>query len=320
MTITRGLVALAAVLLLVTRATAGDVYSQPHEETGLLLPSVRLAEMDRGETYAYDDFSLRETQLISEIQWKGGYLGDGGPGVAMFHISFHASAPDGAPLIGDGDGRTRGPAIARYEVHGNANETYAGSYDGIAIYRYHFALPRPLMVQGGMTYWVCIQAVQHRALDWGMADGMGGNDHHFAVGPDGAWMDRNDLSFALLATWTNLGFAHEGSLGLPLLSGQGLLEANRVVSLQLDSARPQSPALLFIGSRAVSVPFKGGTLVPDSMLVVPLMTTLEGELELSTVLRDRIVPGTSIYLQYWILDPAASEGVSASNALEGTSS
>ena len=318
MTTTRALVALAAVLILGTRASAGDVYSQPHEETGLLMSSARLAELDRGETYAYDDFTLPETQLINEIQWKGGYLGDGGPGVAMFHISFHASGPDGVPLLGDG--RTRGPAIASYEIRGNANETFAGSFDGIAIYRYHFALPRPLIAEGGMTYWVCIQAVQHRTLDWGMADGMGGNDHHFAVGPNGAWMDRNDLSFALMATWTNIGSAHEGSLGRPLLSGHGLLEANRIVSLDLAFARPESPALLFIGSRAVSVPFKGGTLVPDPMLVVPLMTNHQGELDLSTVLRDRIVPGTSVYLQYWILDPAASEGVSASNALEGTSS
>ena len=122
---------------------------------------------------------------------------------------------------------------------------------------------------------------------------------------------------ALEPTWIDLGHAHPGSNGPPELLGTGPLSAHSDNTLELASARPSSPATLVIGVSQINAPFKGGTLVPQPMLLVFLATNPVGDLNLAFLWPAGVPAGKSLLFQYWISDPGASNGVSASNGLEG---
>jgi hypothetical protein len=72
-----------------------------------------------------------------------------------------------------------------------------------------------------------------------------------------------------------------------------------------------------IGVSQINAPFKGGTLVPQPMLLVFLATNPVGDLNLAFLWPAGVPAGKSLLFQYWISDPGASNGVSASNGLEG---
>jgi hypothetical protein len=121
---------------------------------------------------------------------------------------------------------------------------------------------------------------------------------------------------------TDLGSALAGTLGMPHLSSGGsscVLDAGSALTVNLQNARPDAAAFLVIGVTAVDLPFHGGTLVPafepPNGLFIILNTDDEGELTLSSTWPAGVPFGTEIYMQYWIKDPVALSGFSASNAL-----
>ncbi|HVQ25415.1 MAG TPA: hypothetical protein VMV01_09555, partial [Planctomycetota bacterium] len=76
---------------------------------------------------------------------------------------------------------------------------------------------------------------------------------------------------------------------------------------------------LVVGFAEAQVPFKGGTLVPmPQILLLGLPTNADGELVLSATWPTSLPPGFSIWWQYWIVDATAVAGLSASNAVKGT--
>jgi hypothetical protein len=73
-----------------------------------------------------------------------------------------------------------------------------------------------------------------------------------------------------------------------------------------------------IGLATLDAPFRGGILVPEPTAVLPLDTGSGGEILLGATWAAGFPPGFSSYYQYWILDPVGIQGLSASNALAGT--
>ena len=70
-----------------------------------------------------------------------------------------------------------------------------------------------------------------------------------------------------------------------------------------------------------TVPFKGGTLVPDPFIIVyafGFATGPDGEFDLSAIWPGGVPPGFSFYYQHWVTDPAGPAGFAASNAVVGT--
>ena len=121
-----------------------------------------------------------------------------------------------------------------------------------------------------------------------------------------------------LPPWSDKGFAKAGTGGLvPLLVGAGSLKVGTPGSLTLSQARPSSLALLFAGFAAGAAPFKQGTLVPFPIaLQFTFVTSPSGTLPLGwTAWPGGLPVGFSVYLQFWIADPAATAGASASNAV-----
>ncbi len=114
--------------------------------------------------------------------------------------------------------------------------------------------------------------------------------------------------------WLDLGGALAGSFGVPVLSASGELAGGKQVRFALDSALPLAPAVLALGSSAWWLPFAGGVLVPapEVQLFFPLISAL-GSLSPTFDVPGGLGSGSTLYAQYWILDPGAVQGLAASN-------
>jgi len=107
--------------------------------------------------------------------------------------------------------------------------------------------------------------------------------------------------------------------GDPTLSGTGTLAAQSLNVVLTANAAPSAIAALFFSLSSTPVPFKGGTLKALPFLVlVSLVTDPTGAISLPFTMPLGVPPGTELYFQTGISDPAAVQGVSLSNALRGT--
>lgn len=120
---------------------------------------------------------------------------------------------------------------------------------------------------------------------------------------------------ATLSEWDDLGFALPGTLGAPVLTGEGPLSAGSQITLTLSNALPNSLALLVIGTQNLSAPFLGGTLVPSPDIVASLPTGPAGQITIPATVPAGLPAGIPIYVQYWIQDPGGPQGAAASNAI-----
>ena len=121
--------------------------------------------------------------------------------------------------------------------------------------------------------------------------------------------------------WADLGKAKFGSNGVPSLSATGDLTEGSGVSLDLIQAAPNAFAYLCAARGNASVPFLGGTLVPNVVgpggTVIFAPTNALGQFSTSTIWPPGIPSDTPLYLQHWIVDPGVPFGYSASNAVRG---
>ena len=153
------------------------VYSQPPAPAGgLLLSSLRDPEGSGADQWAWDGFRLAQSQGISEIRWRGAYdparLGSGGP-VLGFTVKIYAS------IAGETQPHLSRPPLAGFELANNAGETPAGPLGGVQTYDYRYILPAPWQAQGGVKYWLQIEALQAGSPDWGWSAGTDGDGYYF---------------------------------------------------------------------------------------------------------------------------------------------
>ncbi|MBM5813098.1 MAG: hypothetical protein FJ191_14265 [Gammaproteobacteria bacterium] len=120
------------------------------------------------------------------------------------------------------------------------------------------------------------------------------------------------------SAWTDLGSAKPGSAGVPQLVGTGPLTAGSANALALNAAAPGAPATLVAGLGTLGAPFKGGTLVPSPLILIPFIASGAGAVTLPFAWPAGVPAGTQLFMQFWISDAGASFGLSASNAVAGT--
>jgi len=92
--------------------------------------------------------------------------------------------------------------------------------------------------------------------------------------------------------------------------------APRGVELSVEQAPPETTGMLVWSGSELSAPFKGGVLVPDTTLVIP-MRTLTGTFEITARVPDDVAlpEGGDYWLQLWFLDASGPEGFSSTNAV-----
>ncbi|HZL99769.1 MAG TPA: hypothetical protein VFD43_05900 [Planctomycetota bacterium] len=116
--------------------------------------------------------------------------------------------------------------------------------------------------------------------------------------------------------WTDLGQGLGGVAGTPVLVGAGALQPGSAGSLALSGGAPSAIAYLIVGLAKLQLPFKGGTLVPQPLIVLPIPIQPNGSASVSWLSWPAGLPaGAKLYFQVWIIDPLAVNGLSASNGL-----
>ncbi|MBM3985666.1 MAG: hypothetical protein FJ296_08285 [Planctomycetes bacterium] len=119
--------------------------------------------------------------------------------------------------------------------------------------------------------------------------------------------------------WVQLGGALAGTTGEPTLTGDGELSVGQPMSISIGNALPGAALTLVVGFGQLNVPFKGGTLVPTTdLLVTGLAVGPAGTLTLGTNWPAGVPAGFTFYVQGWLVDPAGPYGLAATNGLSGT--
>jgi hypothetical protein len=116
--------------------------------------------------------------------------------------------------------------------------------------------------------------------------------------------------------WSDLDQGLAGSLGLPVLAGAGTLGPTTISFIALARLLPGTTVFLIVGFSSVSLPFKGGLLVPTPTYLFPLPTG-PGKLLLPVHMRSGVPSGVELIMQAWLADPAGPSGFAASNGLSG---
>ena len=147
------------------------------------------------------------------------------------------------------------------------------------------------------------------------ATGIGGNQNNNGAPHAGA-VYAFDLGFD---AWTDLGLGLAGSNGVPMLVGTGTLTAGSSNQFALSQAKPLATASLVVGLTQINAPFKGGTMVPQPYQAIVFGTSAAGTVTMPFTFPAGIPAGTAMFFQFWIADPAAVAGFSASNGLKGVS-
>jgi hypothetical protein len=117
--------------------------------------------------------------------------------------------------------------------------------------------------------------------------------------------------------WTDMGFGKPGIAGAPHLTGTGPMTAGSMNTLTLADAYPMTPTVVGIGIDVYNLPYLGGVLVPYPLLVLPLTTDVVGASHWQLTMPGGLPAGIPVLFQYWIQDPTATFGWSASNGLRG---
>jgi hypothetical protein len=113
----------------------------------------------------------------------------------------------------------------------------------------------------------------------------------------------------------DVGGGKPGVAGVPVLALQGTLAPDSPGTLSLGGAAPLAAATLVLGLAELDAPFKGGTLVPVPNVLIGLGTDAAGSLSLPFTWPAGVPAGADVWLQAWIDDASASQGLSASNGL-----
>lgn len=154
----------------------------------------------------------------------------------------------------------------------------------------------------GVQYEPGIGAIDIKSFPLGGGTGLEVDHLQFGYGP---------------IVWKDLGHAKPGVLGAPKLVGSGPLTANSFDAFTLTNAAPSSTAHLALGIAPLDAPFKGGTMVPDPLLIVTVPTDGAGTIAVPFQFASGVPAGAGFYFQYWIQDASATLGLSASNGLLG---
>jgi hypothetical protein len=117
--------------------------------------------------------------------------------------------------------------------------------------------------------------------------------------------------------WTTLPVGLAGAAGVPILAGSGTLVPGEVIGVALAGAAPLAPGRLFVGTEQDITPFQGGILVPVPLAWIDFATDPAGAAAWSGAWPGGLPAGSNIYLQAWIVDAQAAQGVAASNGLRG---
>ncbi len=187
--------ALLALSLLGGLAQAQVLFERtPYSPAGLAPSSWWEPDDSDWDNTSWDDFTLPNGGTVTEVRWRGGYSA-GTANLTGFVIGFW-------PSIDAGSQPDLLATPVEHGVRGVAGQTYAGTFNGIAMYDYSMTIDPGFVAEPGVKYWIQIEGSMDYIPNWGLAWGYGGNQSHFrwVRGAHRYYHFPHDLVFTLLGT------------------------------------------------------------------------------------------------------------------------
>lgn len=289
-----------------------------------------LAGMADGSTASGGDVAPAHSPVLVPLGLVAGQvLNFSATGSVAYDPSTALTPPDGSFLVGHGAGAQNG--ISNVVAPANALMgvflTDASPHLAAAPATLDFGPAGT--VPGGLNYLVLAPAVQQVFF---IGDGKTATSvTQDIVVPSGAtrlclgtmdgsgWYNNiGSFTVTIESAWADLGLALAGTHGTPRCIGAGSLEGGSPLSLSLLDARENANACLVVGLSLLAGPFKGGTMVPQPDVFVPLVTGPAGTIALQAAWPAGLPTGLVTYYQWWIADPLGPLGFAASNGISGT--
>ena len=117
--------------------------------------------------------------------------------------------------------------------------------------------------------------------------------------------------------WSAQGTGVPGTHGVPLIATLGPLAPGTPLRFELNEARRYAPCFLFLGITELLAPFKGGVLVPNPVMVVPQTSDGFGFKSFGGTWPPGVPAGSTLYAQWWVMDPNAIQDLSATAGAKG---
>lgn len=114
--------------------------------------------------------------------------------------------------------------------------------------------------------------------------------------------------------WCDLAGGIAGGAGVPTMTGSGTINQLKPLRLTIEGYAPGSIGILLVGGSALNVPLFGGTLVPSPDILLTLIGS-SSSIPFDCSWLANLAPGTQAWLQSAFLDPAAVQGLSASDGV-----
>ncbi len=119
--------------------------------------------------------------------------------------------------------------------------------------------------------------------------------------------------------WRNRLHGTPGAAGTPLLRGGGTVQVGSPLTWTVEA--PANLPLLFGGGASrIDLPLFGMMLVPLPEVVVSLATDAQGNATLTLPVPTTLPPGIDLFSQVWVFDGTGPQGITATNALQCTTS
>jgi hypothetical protein len=103
-----------------------------------------------------------------------------------------------------------------------------------------------------------------------------------------------------------------------VLDARGPFLFTSPLEFQLSNAAAGTFGWFVVGASELALPIFGGVLTPAPDLLLPLATDVTGHASLVRTVPFTPTPGSQLWLQAWLLDPTAPQGLAASNAVVST--
>lgn len=166
------------------------------------------------------------------------------------------------------------------------------------------------------------------SASWAPNDGFFESAHYRGgFAPESTWMHgwtaAEAFGFVPNDPWTDLGKSTTGTNGYPSQSGSGSLAPNTGVVISLQNAPAGAPGIWLLSNKRSDFPILGGTILPDlggssANATVSMATDGAGKHQLVFNWPAGVPSGTTLYMQYVILDAGGPFGLSFSNGLSCT--
>jgi hypothetical protein len=188
-------IALAVLSLSGTMAHAAMLFQQPATGSGAMITAGWSSpDGSDADTWIYDSFKSPVAATATEIDFRGNT-----PAVGKFIVEIYSSIGGGSqPAISGLPNMDVTGSIRRYTVTSIPN-TPAGTFGGVPMADYRFALPTPLPLDANANYWLLVAA---DTPAFGIATATGGNGTHFVYYVGGPYFQyaSGDVAFSVLGT------------------------------------------------------------------------------------------------------------------------